>query len=422
MRTTLLVGGLAAVQIAASILTQIVVLVLLGPGRETDAFIAAQTFPMVLVSIASASLQSAWQPRLSRAEGEDRVALVRQLFTQSVVIASLMALAVLVATPLIGRIAFGGFDESSRSLFRTLSLITAISIPFNVVVAAFVPVFRAQGRFVASEGVPAAAFFAGVAVLPFAVAEFGIFGAALASLGRAMVAALSVWLVGGRPLPTTRWPAMPREMGPLLAGASLYKTGPIIDRYWGAHAPSGEMTLFSLVQTGLTAAAAVVERMIGGPAQPRFAVLWAKGDVAGFRKAVRRASLQTWMILAACTAALFIVQGWAPVILGTLLNLERARSVEVMTFSWALLGFFYVGAAGGIPASAFYALGDVRTPVVVGTIGFFAGALLKILGYTRFGLAGVGVSASAYYLANYITTSILLDRKIRSVESARSGL
>src|SRR5690349_2730729 len=57
-------GALAAVQLTASFLLQLMILAVVRVGAQTDAYIAAQTVPLLIFAIVGTSVQNAWQPRL----------------------------------------------------------------------------------------------------------------------------------------------------------------------------------------------------------------------------------------------------------------------------------------------------------------------------------------------------------------------
>ena len=55
---------------------------------------------------------------------------------------------------------------------------------------------------------------------------------------------------------------------PLLLGSSIYKTSPIIDRYFASMASSGGLTLVHLAQTAVGVLATVLERSVSTPRIP----------------------------------------------------------------------------------------------------------------------------------------------------------
>ena len=65
MRLGLSLGVLTGLQLAAAFASQLVVLRVVGAGALTDAFVIAQTLPLLVVAIFASPMQMVWMPRLS---------------------------------------------------------------------------------------------------------------------------------------------------------------------------------------------------------------------------------------------------------------------------------------------------------------------------------------------------------------------
>jgi peptidoglycan biosynthesis protein MviN/MurJ (putative lipid II flippase) len=86
---------------------------------------------------------------------------------------------------------------------------------------------------------------------------------------------------------------------------------------------------------------------------------------------------------------------------------------DIRNFWWimvALAGFFIGGVMGQILSSAFYAKGDVTTPIKVGIIGFTFGMVLKVIGFSAYGLVGIAFGTTLYYLGNAFALYLLLKK------------
>ena len=92
---------------------------------------------------------------------------------------------------------------------------------------------------------------------------------------------------------------------------------------------------------------------------------------------------------------------------------------------WGILlllsGVWVGGAAGQVLSMSFYSRGDTRTPVRIGVIGFTIAIVLKILAFRAFGLPGLAMAASAYYLGNTLALLLTLRRDLRKA-TVSSGL
>ena len=74
--------------------------------------------------------------------------------------------------------------------------------------------------------------------------------------------------------------------------------------------------------------------------------------------------------------------------------------VVQVAFLVLLLGFVLVAAAGTAVVAVFYAMGDTRTPALIGSAGFVLGLAAKAAGFLAAGLPGLAAATSLYYLLN----------------------
>ena len=65
MKQSLIIGILSLIQIAAAFFLNIIVLRIFGINGETDAYIAAQVVPLIIIGIIISALNSVWLPKLS---------------------------------------------------------------------------------------------------------------------------------------------------------------------------------------------------------------------------------------------------------------------------------------------------------------------------------------------------------------------
>jgi hypothetical protein len=70
---------------------------------------------------------------------------------------------------------------------------------------------------------------------------------------------------------------------------------------------------------------------------------------------------------------------------------------------------------------AFYAMGNTKTPTKVSTLLYTLSIPVKILAFFKFGLIGLAVTMSTYFLANSITQSWLLRKELLRKDSFGEG-
>ena len=78
----------------------------------------------------------------------------------------------------------------------------------------------------------------------------------------------------------------------------------------------------------------------------------------------------------------------------------------------ALGGTLVGGAVVQATAGAFYGMGNTKTPTKVSTVLYTLYIPVKILAFIKFGLIGLAVSMSSYFLTNSVTQFWLLRRKV----------
>jgi len=79
----------------------------------------------------------------------------------------------------------------------------------------------------------------------------------------------------------------------------------------------------------------------------------------------------------------------------------------------ALGGVLLGGVSGQMSTTSFFALGNTVTPTKVGVIGFALGVPLKVLLFWKWGVLGLAVGTSLYYLGNAVAHQTLLHYEVR---------
>ena len=424
MRTSLTLGLLAASQVAALIAFQLVVLAALGVGAASDAFVAAQAVPAVLTGVLAMSLQSVWQPRLAVASNDARAwrAAHRCAHAQALMAFVVAGGALLACAMFWVPLLYAGFDAELRRAVLGMTPWLLLAAVLQGAAAILTSAERGRDRFVPAESAVLAVTLLATALAWPVVQAFGVEAAAALLFGRAAV----LWLVmlllvgGSRPDWRAAWGerAVWRQLRPLIAGSGVYKTAPLVDRFWSSMAPIGGVTLLGLAQSAMGAVAGVLERSLCAPALPRIARCVAAGDATGVRGLYRRAVLAVG-VATACVALLFIAvqPAWA-VAMHALLSLDAERAATLWWLCILLLGFLFVAAAGTAVVGVFYALGDTRTPALIGLTGFVIGVAAKSAGFLMLGIHGLVLATSLYYIGNLVALVVSVERRIESLRAA----
>jgi peptidoglycan biosynthesis protein MviN/MurJ (putative lipid II flippase) len=203
----------------------------------------------------------------------------------------------------------------------------------------------------------------------------------------------------------------------LMSGSSIYKLGPLVDRYWASQATAGNLTIYNLAQSVMGAIASLLERAISLPAIPQLSrdISEAKYDAVG--RKYKRTLLYIWS-----TILVGGLMGWLAFSsiqpsVASVFNLNMRQVQLLAMLSFALLGFLGVAASGGVINAMFYSMGDVKTPISIGIIGFFFGLLIKSLAFVNFGLVAMAIGTSTYYHATMIVMITIFERRLREKRS-----
>src|SRR5207248_10734443 len=71
------------------------------------------------------------------------------------------------------------------------------------------------------------------------------------------------------------------------------------------------------------------------------------------------------------------------------------------------------GAALQVTSVGFYALGDTRTPALLSGAIFTLYIPFKVLIFMRFGLMGIGVTMSIYFVTSFLIQLIVLEKAFK---------
>lgn len=420
MKLGISLGALAGLQLLASLALQLVVLRLVGAGALTDAYMAAQTLPILLVAVLATPLQALWQPRLAvaasgRAQWRAQQGLAQ---TQVLWLVGGTALAAAASAPQWLPRLFPGLPVSTHSVAVDITRVLCVGALLNSHALLLTVALRAQERLVIAEVVTTAGALAAVAAAVSLVPQTGVMGAAYIGAARAAVVCAVLYFLADRPLLASAralsagnaW----HPLRPLLTGTSIYKLSPLVDRYWGSLAPVGGLTLLTLSQTGIGAVAQMVERAVCMPVTPQLARLAQGAQYGQMRALIRDRITRVTLIVGMALLMLVLVRPAWPAALNSALHLSEASAVQMWWICLLLLGYLHVAAAGALPMAAFIALGDSRTPVRIGVIGFVVGIGLKSVGFVVAGLPGLALATSLYYAANLLVMWRVLESRLEA--------
>lgn len=415
MKQTVQLGALSTINIGTAFLFQWYVLVMLGAGIETDALFASVTVPQLALAVISGSLMHVLVPLLS-GESENRLrhdawgffTLVGGLF-------GALAVVLYATAPWWVSLAVPGFDEAALALTIDLTRIQLIGMLFSAINGVQWAAYHARQRFMWAEFTPILASLFGLLLLVWALPRYGVVGAAWISTMRLAIQTLLLAPGMGRPVrPNLRsetilqaW----RRIKPLLLGTAYYKTDPLVDRFMLSMAASGSLSLYYMAQQIYGAVNQVINKAIAVPLVPLLSNLHKAGESEEFRRAYLRKLLQ---VSAISIAGLMFVGLLGEIMLDLMIGYGNVSAGNVEELWWIMIwlgGMFVGGAAGQICSSSFYACGDTLTPTRMSVITYTAYIPIKVAAFYFWGVMGLALVTSVYYIGNFALQAYILKRK-----------
>jgi Uncharacterized membrane protein, putative virulence factor len=412
-------GAIAGINILITFGYQWYVLTTVGPGPSTDALFAGMMVPQLVLVIVSGSLNYVLVPLLAVEEGEARERLA-WTYAQGIGAGCLVLVFVLMlGAPVWVPLTVPGFSPAAAHLAVRLTRVQLFGVAFTAVTGVEWALHHARQEFVRAEGSGVVASLAGLAFIVYALPRMGITAAAWGTLVRSGLQML-ILLPGMGRYRTPQWnhPGLRvglRRTAPLTGGQVYYKSDGLLDRFFASLAPAGILSLYHVSQQLYASASMVLNRAIVAPVVPRLSRLASLNEWPAFVAVVRRRLLVMLGVTLAGSVGLALV---GRPILGLIFH-HGEFTPDRIDHLWSLLlllsGVWLGGTAGQILSTSFYAQGDTRTPTQVGIIGFTLAIGLKLFAFRHYGIEGLALAASAYYLLNAAVLLACLRRRTRRV-------
>jgi putative peptidoglycan lipid II flippase len=416
MRSNLALASLVIGNLALGLGVQLLIFRTLGFGAMTDSLIAAQTLPMLAVSVVGAGLLNVWQPQIAIATGRDRRRIAGLAIGQASTALVAASIGIWVAAPIVMDVVFFGFHGEQLQIATALTRILALTAFFNGLVMVLAGLSRAEGRFLIGETIPLIALIATVATVIPAAKIGGVEGVAWVLVIQSGAAFLGLWGMLGAPfvfeLGDIRQTGALRLAGPLMASSAIHKLTPFLDRLLLSQASAGSISLYTVGQMGGSSLATIIDRSVTVPLMPSFARWWAEGHHGELRSGFRRAMARGWIFVAAIALGMLMVSPFWESITMHVLGLRASPARELFWVCVALLGLIAGSTGGTVAASALYSTGDTKIVSAVGLLGFIVSIGLKVFAFQVFGIIGLAFATSIYYMYNYLIMWYFLEKRI----------
>lgn len=421
MRSRLPITGFVVLQLLAGLAIQLSVIAILGAGRQSDMFVAAQAVPTMVFAVLSAPLQNLWQPTLATsAEGlREWTWNLRAALGQCGLLFGAVAIVCGASAHWWVPGIFSGFSaaEVEETVILTQLLLGAAVL--NGLNAIYALGLRTRSRFVAPEAISALATLFAVAACILLVPRFGIAAAVHALLARSLLMSIALMHCCHWTLPApqrgVRTDKSWRSVGFLVGTSSICEAIVLVDRHLSSLAPEGGMTAYSLAKLGMASAATILERSLSVPFAPGAARAIADKRIAsvlvGYRQLVRRLTL---LSLALGLLLILLQPAWTWA-LHALMDMEESLAEQMWWICLFLLGYAFVAPAASAHATMLFAMGDTRTVALINVLSFAVEAGLKFLLFEAWGLIGLAIGTSVSLSVNFFLCRYLALAKLRAL-------
>jgi len=412
-------GGLATLNLVIAMAIQWLVLVYIGPGAETDAYFSAQVLTLIPLIILSDILIRVLVPLLTGLAKENLSGAVKALLLQSlfvfIVMAAVLALSASLWVPLLSP----GLSGKALDLTIEMAEVMSATLVFGGLTTVLKSAYYAEQRFIYPELSQVIASLAVLLGVFYAIPVYGIVAVAWGAVIRwaLWTAMLCKWIdwrvhsVYDRAMTKRVW----QRMRALLYGASIYKTGPIIDRYLASLGPVGSISLLTFGNQLYGVFLALTDKVFATPLLSFAAKHRKLGDTALLWRIYRQKLLLTGTMALVVWAVFALCGQWGL----TLLVGYGKFGAEQINMLWQLMlvlgGMLVAGVAGQLASNCLYALGKTSVVVRLAMVNFFICAAIKVVAFNAVGIVGIAIGIVAYQVLNAVCLHIALVRELKQV-------
>lgn len=411
-------GVLVTVNLALQFAFQWVIVLTFGAGTKTDAFLGAMALPQFILTVLSGSLTMVLMPLMAgkpdaefRKESWSYFQAIGLLFT---VVSAVLLISSSLWTPLL----LPGFKGDDAAMVLNLTRIQLVGMVLSAILSVVWAVNSARNNFFFIETTSIIANVAGLLLLYVSVKLFdiSIYSIAWISIIRVLLQVIFLMRVMGsyqKPdFHAASFKETWKKLKPLMAGNIYYKTDTVVDRNLTSNGSSGELTILNLAQQVYGVGNSIFTKVFVNTMIPGLAKAHTEGNTKAFNAIFKKRLLISITVAAAVFLVLFVAGKWIANLGFSFKNFKEA-DINRLWWIMVLLGGYWAGAIlGSVVATVFYAKGDTVTPTRISIINFTLYLPIKVFCYYKFGIAGLALSVTTYYMLNFLTQLFFLRKHL----------
>lgn len=390
LKRTLNLTILSGSDIAAGLVCQFVVLFYFGLSPQTDAHVASQTLPLLATSLIIGTLPQVLVP-LFQEHGGGCAKTLLWIFAATF---ALITAGLFLATDAWVPVIFFALSAATLELAIELSKVQVWSIFFMGVMSVGIACLRAEERFVVGEVAQLIGTMVCLVLIVPVLNRWGMVGASVLLVARSGITMVlvAVPIVLGRAVALPARPmlqALWRPLRPLLLGAPIYKTAPVVDRIIAGMGAPGVLSIFMYSQSLWGLGLRLYDRTIATPFLSLASRANRSSTLNSLWRRYKRRLTSTFAVTGVVVAGfgaigyplLHLVGTWIP------MGGHAASDFWLVAF---VLGLTLVGgAAGQLSAAGMYGLGETRVITLASLASFAASTIVKLVAFLSWGIMGL---------------------------------
>ena len=416
-----ILGLIGLLQILGQIIIQILIIRTIGFTNTADIFFISQSIPFFITAVLTSSFQNVWIHKFSSLSHKKEALKNSQISaqTQSLVVVIILSFIVVITQsiwfPLIYPLATNYQVKQGGFFIFIFMVIGALNLLTNLLIMQM----RAVSNFLKAEIVSLAIIYFIVILMAIFLPKYSVNFTLLFLLARAIINYLVFMSLCNWPFFSIKSINHNREVWVMIKhtmlGGAINKTMPIIDKYWAAIGPPGNVTIFNLSQTSIAALIAIFEKMLCIPVIPNFVRLFNKGKYNKIRELFRETILKISALTIFFSFIFFLSHDVIAIFLQWLLKIDRQKTNEILSLCIFFIGYLWAATSIIVLVAVFYSFKDAKTPMLIGIITFIIGFCFKFFLYNKFGLPLLAISNSIYFVMNAVILYLLLEIKLNQL-------
>lgn len=422
LSAALSISIISAIGILLQILSQLVIAYYFGTGRDLESYFIGFAVPSYALVVLVFCINTSFVPHflsIKSLKGE----LISREFGHTVLAWVAVISLVVVVVGILFRSAVVSFlfRGSDLELINTASALSVFIWPTVLIGAAMAVLSsrrQAEARFYVPAFLQLLNPFFQIAFAVTLTNSIGIRALAIGNLvgnGAPLIILLMLdrdWLKGKWHLESDDIRKWFRSAGVLFSGNVITRFTPVIERMAASTQPAGSIAELNYANRIIATLGGVISSGIGITGFTRLSDFASRNEMGLFRKHLLKL-IRITMLIVLPIAIIVIFQGkW---IVSILLLRGKFSGSNVEKVYWLLisyLGYFIAGSVGSIVGRGLYAMRLNTIATVLDSLGVAYYGIMIVLITPYFGIIGVALSFSLYYLTNTAIALFILLKKI----------